>query len=80
MFPKQKLSESGDMRQVIDGKQKERGFFKKKEREQYAFGNELGTQIWRELIWKKKVEISPLTTFVECETEIVGYTVKIAQG
>jgi hypothetical protein len=28
----------------------------------------------------KRVEISPLTTFVECETEIVGYTVKIAQG
>ena len=43
LFPKEKLSESGDMRQVIDGKQKERGFFKKKEREQYAFGNELGT-------------------------------------
>jgi len=32
LFPKEKLSESGDMRQVIDGKQKERGFFKKEKK------------------------------------------------
>jgi hypothetical protein len=28
----------------------------------------------------KKVEVSALTTFVECDTEIVGYTIKIGQG
>lgn len=28
----------------------------------------------------KNDEVSPLTAFVDCEAEIVGYTVKIAQG
>jgi hypothetical protein len=64
------LLESGNMRQVNGDSR----FLQKKE-------NNMQLEMDLEENYNgKKVEGSPLTTFVECETEIVGYTVKITQG
>jgi hypothetical protein len=64
------LLESGNMRQVNGDSR----FLQKKE-------NNMQLEMDLEENYNgKKVEVSPLTTFVECETEIVGYTVKITQG
>jgi hypothetical protein len=54
--------EGGNMRQIMMmvNKKKERGFFEK-EREQYAYGNELGTyQLWYSVFLSQQISISRL--------------------